>query len=108
MQSSLGIATVSGNAVANQVSDQLLAQELESTEQTSTPDSLKSGGRGMSLSATTTTTEVETLDELDVSVTAEDLGILAMIGVLIAIISALLPSLTVLRLQPKTILSKQD
>lgn len=104
---SLGIAAVSGNAVADQVSNQLLNQELESAEQTVTPDSLRGGGRFGGMQAAQTQ-PVETIEELDVSVTPDDLGLLAMIGLLIAIISTLLPSLTVLRLQPKTILSKQD
>jgi putative ABC transport system permease protein len=104
---SLGIATVSGNAVADQVSSQLLNQELESAETTVTPDSFRGGGRFGGMQAAQTQ-PVETIEELDVSVTPDDLGLLAMIGLLIAIISALLPSLTVLRLQPKTILSKQD
>ncbi len=106
---SLGIATVSGNAVASQVSDQLLNQEIASSETTSTPESFRGGGfgKGMTMTAASTA-NVETIDELDVSATGKDLGLLAMIGALIAVISALLPSLSVLRLQPKTILSKQD
>lgn len=48
------------------------------------------------------------INEIDVQVTANDLSILAMIGVLITIISALIPSISVLRLHPKTILSKED
>lgn len=106
---SLGIATVSGNAVASQVSDQLLNQEIASSETTSTPESFRGGGFGKGMTTTAASTaNVETIDELDVSATGKDLGLLAMIGALIAVISALLPSLSVLRLQPKTILSKQD
>ncbi|WP_404332013.1 ABC transporter permease [Mesobacillus maritimus] len=104
---SLGIATVSGNAVADQVSSQLLNQELESAETTDTPESFRGGRFGGGIQAAQTQS-VEVIEELDVSVTPDDLGLLAMIGLLIAILSALLPSLTVLRLQPKTILSKQD
>jgi putative ABC transport system permease protein len=43
-----------------------------------------------------------------VSVTADDLGLLAIIGILIAILSSLLPTFSVVRLQPKAILSRQD
>ena len=106
---SLGIATVSGNAVASKVSDQLLSQEIASSETTSTPDSFRGGGFGKGMAMNTAATaDAQTIAELDVSATGKDLGILALIGVLIAVISALLPSLSVLRLQPKTILSKQD
>ncbi|MCE4051500.1 MULTISPECIES: ABC transporter permease [Bacillaceae] len=107
---SLGIATVSGNAVAGKVSDQLLSQEIASSETSTTPESFRGGGGfGKVMTSTAASTAgVETIDELDVSATGQDLGLLAMIGALIAVISALLPSLSVLRLQPKTILSKQD
>ncbi|MDZ5472889.1 ABC transporter permease [Bacillus sp. 31A1R] len=109
---SLGIATISGKAVANQVSKQLLNQEIQSAEQTNTPESFR--GRGMGFSGGMPgmfggqPQQVEAIDQLDISVTTRDLGLLTIIGTLIAIISALLPLLTVLRLQPKSILSKQD
>lgn len=108
---SFGIATLSGNAVANQVSDQLLNEELKTAEQTNTPESFK--GRGMfggemAGGQAGQTQQVETIEDLDVSVTANDLGLLAIIGTLIAILSSLLPTISVIRLQPKTILSRQD
>ncbi|MDT0161198.1 MULTISPECIES: ABC transporter permease [Bacillus] len=109
---SLGIATLSGNIVAKEVSDQLLNQELQSAAVTSEPESFRGGGMrfggGMPGMPEAQSEQAETIQELDVSVTAEDLAMLAMIGILIAALSALLPSLTVLRLQPKTILSRQD
>ncbi|MGN7298279.1 ABC transporter permease [Ferdinandcohnia sp. SAFN-114] len=109
---SIVIATASGNVVANQLGEQLLNQEMESAEQTNTPESFRRGrgmgfGPGMQASQAQTQ-QVEMLDELDVQVTADDLGLLMIIGVLIAIVTALLPSLSVLRLQPKTILTKED
>ena len=109
---SLGIATVSGNEVAKQVSEQLLKQELQSAEQATAPESFRGRGNGFGVSIPGMpggqTVQAETIEELDVSVTADDLTLLALIGMLIAILSALLPSLAVLRLQPKTILSRQD
>ncbi|WP_282173296.1 ABC transporter permease [Cytobacillus firmus] len=106
---SLGIATASGNVVASQLGDQLLNQELASAEQTNSPESFRGrgmGGFGPGMMQAQET--VETVDEMNVQVTGEDLGFLALIGLVIAALSALLPSLTVLRLQPKAILSKQD
>jgi putative ABC transport system permease protein len=108
---SFGIATFSGNAVANQVSDQLLNQELETAEQTNTPASFRGrgmAGGGMPGLQAEQTQQVEKIEDLDVSVTADDLGLLAIIGILIAILSSLLPTFSVIRLQPKTILSRQD
>lgn len=106
---SFGIAAASGNVVAGQLGDQLLNQELESAEQSYTPESFR--GRGMGGFAPgmmQAQASVETVDELNVQITGRDLGFLALIGLVIAAVSALLPSLSVLRLQPKAILSKQD
>ncbi len=108
---SLGIATFSGNIVAKEVSGQLLNQELQSAAETSEPESFRGGGMrfggGMPGMPGVQSEQAETIQELDVSVTADNLAMLAVIGILIAVLSALLPSLTVLRLQPKTILSRQ-
>jgi putative ABC transport system permease protein len=112
---SFGIATASGNMIANQIGEKLLNQELQSAETTAAPESF--GGRGMVIrqggpgalgSIGQQVQQVETVDELNVQVTSNDLGMLSMIGALIAILSALLPSVSVLRMQPKTILAKQD
>jgi putative ABC transport system permease protein len=108
---SLCIATVSGNAVAGQLGDQLLHQELESAEQSNTPESFRGrgmGGFGPGMIQAQQSGQVETVEELNVQVTTEDLRFLALIGLVIAAVSALLPSLSVLRLQPKAILTKQD
>ncbi|WP_078548857.1 ABC transporter permease [Litchfieldia alkalitelluris] len=103
----LGISAVSGNLVASKVSDQLLTQEIAETEESTQPASF--GGRGFGFGRDMQTTQqVETIDELEISITPKDLGFLSGIGLLIAVLSALIPSLSVLRLQPKTILTKQD
>ena len=109
----LGVSSVTGQAVAKQFGDQLLSQELTQTEETASNPASFGGGRGgmgmggpfgMQQSAA----DADPIDELQIEVTGEDLGILFGIGLLIAIISALIPALSVLRLQPKTILTKQD
>ncbi|MBD8067701.1 ABC transporter permease [Bacillus sp. PS06] len=106
----LGISSISGNLVASKISDQLLNQELtQLQENVNEPASF--GGRGMGFGigrGIMPLEQVDTIDELQIAVTPNDLGILAGIGLLIAILSALIPSLTVIRLQPKTILTKQD
>jgi putative ABC transport system permease protein len=106
---SFGIATASGNVIANQIGERLLNQELQTAEQTAAPESFGGRGRGFGPGAQPQQVQqVETVDELNVQVTANDLGLLSMIGALIAVISTLLPSISVLRMQPKTILAKQD
>lgn len=104
----MAISTISGNLVANKIGDQLLSQEMVQSETTSSnPESF--GGRGgmrMGMFGQTQQ-QADPIDELQVNVTAQDLGFLGAIGLLIAILSTLVPSISILRLQPKTILTKQ-
>ncbi|MBD3107380.1 ABC transporter permease [Bacillus sp. AGMB 02131] len=106
----IGIASISGNVVANAISDQLLTQETAISESSSRPESFGGpmGGDMGKMLGQPSNTVAETTTEFDVSVTAKDIGLLSGIGLLITFIAALIPSLSVLRLQPKTILSRQD
>jgi putative ABC transport system permease protein len=105
----LGIASVSGNVVAGQIGDQLLNQELAQSEETAAnPASFGRGMEGRVGFGAVQVQQVDPVDELTVEVTSEDLGILGLIGLAIAVLSTLLPSLSVLRLQPKAILTRQD
>jgi putative ABC transport system permease protein len=106
----LGIATVSGNVVANKMGEQLLSQELQQVDESNVPNSFRGGpGMGFRMGGIPgSQQQVDPVDELTVQITADDIGMLSVIGILIALLSVILPSLSVLRLQPKTILSKQD
>ncbi|MFS0864040.1 ABC transporter permease [Fredinandcohnia sp. 179-A 10B2 NHS] len=105
----LGIATLSGNVVAGQIGDQLLHQELAQSEETAAnPASFGRGMGGRMGFGAVQVQQADPIDELTVEVTSEDLGILGLIGLAIAVLSTLLPSLSVLRLQPKAILTRQD
>ncbi|QNG60287.1 ABC transporter permease [Bacillus sp. PAMC26568] len=108
----IGVSSVSGQAVAKQFGDQLLSQELTQTEETAANPASFGGGRGMGMGRPfgmqQTSAQADPIDELQIEVTGKDLGVLFGIGLLIAVISALIPALSVLRLQPKTILTKQD
>ncbi len=50
----------------------------------------------------------DVVKDMDVSVTSKDLEKLAGIGLLIVIASAAIPTISVLRFSPKTILSKRE
>ncbi|MGE8055742.1 ABC transporter permease, partial [Bacillus mycoides] len=50
----------------------------------------------------------EPIDKIDVSVTGEDVGKMGGIGLAIAILATLLPALSILRLNPKQILLKDE
>ena len=48
------------------------------------------------------------IDEINVSVTGEDVGKMGGIGLAIAILATILPALSILRLNPKQILLKDE
>lgn len=109
---SLSFASMAGNLVANQVGEQLLTQQLEqSTESASNPESFRRPGMGMmggGMGPGFVQEQVDPIDDLEIAITSKDFGLLALIGFIVSILATMIPSLTILRLQPKMILTKQD
>ncbi|ENI8425114.1 ABC transporter permease [Listeria monocytogenes] len=113
---SFGLAAASSHYVAQLAGNQLLAQQNSSTNETTTSTENRGpgggggqggpGGFGQSLSNLTKNTEQ--IKELDIQVTLEDMLKMGGIGIGIAFISVLLPATLVLRMNPKTILTKQE
>ncbi|MBE1866131.1 ABC transporter permease [Bacillus subtilis] len=107
----IGLASVTGNLVANQLGNQLLSQQISSsTDSTQTSSGqMPGGGGGMGGGMFGhSSSNVDVIDSLNVAVSMNDMLILGGIGILIAIIATLLPSISDLRLHPKTILTKQE
>ncbi|EAD0969415.1 ABC transporter permease [Listeria monocytogenes] len=112
---SFGLAAASSHYVAQLAGNQLLAQQNSSTNETTTSTENRGpgggggqggpGGFGQSVSNLTKNTEQ--IKELDIQVTLEDMLKMGGIGIGIAFISVLLPAALVLRMNPKTILTKQ-
>lgn len=113
---SFGLAAASSHYVAQLAGNQLLAQQNSSTYETTTSTENRGpgggggqggpGGFGQSVSNLTKNTEQ--IKELDIQVTLEDMLKMGGIGIGIAFISVLLPATLVLRMNPKTILTKQE
>ncbi|TYV29227.1 ABC transporter permease [Listeria monocytogenes] len=113
---SFGLAAASSHYVAQLAGNQLLAQQNSSTTETTTTSENRGpggsgqgggpGGFGQSVSNLTKNTEQ--IKELDIQVTLEDMLKMGGIGIGIAFISVLLPAALVLRMNPKTILTKQE
>ncbi|EAC8173623.1 ABC transporter permease [Listeria monocytogenes] len=112
---SFGLAAASSHYVAQLAGNQLLAQQNSSTNETTTSTENRGpggggqggpGGFGESVSNLTKNTEQ--IKELDIQVTLEDMLKMGGIGIGIAFISVLLPAALVLRMNPKTILTKQE
>ncbi len=110
----IGLASVTGNLVANQLGNQLLSQQISSsTDSTQTASGqngqMPGGGGGMGGGMFGhSSSNADVIDSLNVAVSMNDMLVLGGIGILIAIIATLLPSISVLRLHPKTILTKQE
>ncbi|HFK0206897.1 TPA: ABC transporter permease [Listeria monocytogenes] len=113
---SFRLAAASSHYVAQLAGNQLLAQQNSSTNETTTSTENRGpgggggqggpGGFGQSVSNLTKNTEQ--IKELDIQVTLEDMLKMGGIGIGIAFISVLLPATLVLRMNPKTILTKQE
>ncbi|EJS5842494.1 ABC transporter permease [Listeria monocytogenes] len=112
---SFGLAAASSHYVAQLAGNQLLAQQNSSTNETTTStenrgpgDGGQGGPGGFGQSVSNLTKNTEQIKELDIQVTLEDMLKMGGIGIGIAFISVLLPAALVLRMNPKTILTKQE
>ena len=110
----LGVSSVVGESVSIVISDQLLANELEVTENSNMPGmmggkpEMSGGGMGGQFKPGGAMTTTEVMEELDINVTGEQFAQLAIIGVLISMIATILPAGFIMRLQPKSILSQHS
>lgn len=112
----LGIASASGNLVGNAVGNQLLEQQ---TSQTAAADQEAPGGNGQGQAPSgfggrgqggpgqmfsSTFSQSEEIKDLDITVSGEQIALLAAIGLGISFVSILLSSAGIMRLNPKKIL----
>ena len=102
----LGFSVLSGNFVAEQLGQQLLENQL-ATHSEAPP---ARGGRMLLMGGNPLgmTTAANPITELDINLTAADFVTLAAIGIGVTLVATVVPALSVLRLQPKTILTKPD
>ena len=103
----LGISYISGGTVADELGNKLLENQLVESQE-SQPESFRSPFGGGAGPIGNKTTQADVIDEIQVEITNKDFGMLALIGFLISLIATAIPSLTILRLKPKAILTKQD
>lgn len=108
----LVVASFSGNIVGNVIGEQLLEQQTEST-QTATndngmeqgePGGNRGGGNFGSFGASSQEAAQE-IQEMDITVTVDQIVMLAGVGILISFGSILLSSVGIIRLQPRKILT---
>ncbi|MES5929784.1 ABC transporter permease [Bacillus cereus group sp. MG9] len=102
-----GLSLTTGAKVSQFVGDNLLSGEIATASEetdTSQNSTVMVAGPGGSLQDQ----KKEPIDKIDVSVTGEDVGKMGGIGLAIAILATLLPALSILRLNPKQILLKDE
>ncbi|EOO20990.1 MULTISPECIES: ABC transporter permease [Bacillus cereus group] len=102
-----GLSITTGTKVSQFVGDNLLSSEIATASEetdTSQNSTVMVAGPGGSLQDQ----KKEPIDKIDVSVTGEDVGKMGGIGLAIAILATLLPALSILRLNPKQILLKDE
>jgi len=120
---SLGASSLLGNGTSNIIANQLLASEI-SSENTSNqmgsnnmPGMPGGGGPGGEDRGGNkffggmfgpNNSDVEVIDELDISVSSNDFMKMAGVGFAISIVATCVPAVTVMRLNPKNILSRHS
>lgn len=99
------ISTITGETVSQKMGDSLLQQEVIASQE----NQQESNNLGFSFGMMNKQdNDVEPIDDIDVSITSQDVLKLGGLGLLIAILSTLLPALSILRLNPKEILLKDE
>lgn len=96
------LSLITGDKVSQKIGDNLLANEIATTKEEAT---LSPGFIDMD---SLNQKQADPINEIDVSVTAGDLGKVGGIGIGITILSTILPALSILRLNPKNILLKDE
>ncbi|KIQ78996.1 MULTISPECIES: ABC transporter permease [Bacillus] len=102
-----GLSLTTGTKVSQFVGDNLLSSEIATaSEEKDNPQngSVMVAGIG----DTPQNQNEDPIDKIDVSVTGEDVGKMGGIGLTIAILATILPALSILRLNPKQILLKDE
>ncbi|MBU3090754.1 ABC transporter permease [Clostridium sp. CF011] len=103
------IATFTGNKVSQKVGNTLLQNEIKANEKEKTESKSQSGSVTMGMSGgLKTDADTDAIDKIDVSVSSKDLQKLYLMGFIIVILATSGSAVSILRFNPKTILSRND
>ncbi|MBH0345698.1 ABC transporter permease [Bacillus mobilis] len=95
-----GLSLATGEKVSKKMGDNLLSSEIAKNEDKPEDPIAKLSGNPAA--------DVDPVDNIDVSISTEDLGKVGGIGLGIAMLGTILPALSILRLNPKQILLKDE
>ncbi|MGE7912186.1 ABC transporter permease [Lysinibacillus xylanilyticus] len=99
-----GLSLTTGSKVSQVIGDNLLSNEIA----TSADSKDETTGIMVGVPLDIDSEQEKPIDKIDVSVTGEDIGKVVGIGLVIAILATILPALSILRLNPKQILLKDE
>lgn len=100
----LGLSLTTGSKVSQVIGDNLLSNEIA----TAADSKEETTGIMVGVPLDIDSKQEKTIDKIDVSVSGEDIGKVVGIGLVIAILATILPALSILRLNPKQILLKDE
>ncbi|MDB2125458.1 ABC transporter permease [Clostridium paraputrificum] len=107
----IGISVAAGNVVSNKISDVLLEKELTAEESRIQSmqgmENRPSGGNMPGRFGGATNTQ-EKIDNLDVNISSSDIQEMVILSLIVVTLATLLPSITIMRYNPKKILSKHS
>ncbi|MEI4789249.1 FtsX-like permease family protein [Bacillus sp. FJAT-53060] len=95
-----GLSLMTGEKVSQKIGDHLLANEIATTEETTSSSEM--------IIDPTQQQTADPIDQIDISITKGDLAKVGGIGIGIALLSTIIPALSILRLKPKNILLKDE
>lgn len=101
------ISTFTGNVVAQKIGTNLLQNEINATEKQKNSQP-SSSGAVMIGPGGTINENVDAIDKIDIGVSSSDLQKLYLIGFLIVTLATTVPTILILRFNPKTILLKNE
>ena len=102
---SLSISGLVGGSVSNMASAKLLNNEIQVTSEVDNSGALRLGTGGP---VSMNTQDAEAINELNVEITSDEFTKMGLLASLVAIISTIIPAGFIMRLHPKTILSKHN
>ncbi|EON74309.1 ABC transporter permease [Lysinibacillus sphaericus] len=102
-----GISIITGETVSQKMGDSLLQKEVIASEEQQQESNNLGFSFGM-MNGQDKNKDVDPIDNIDVSISSQDVLNLGGLGLLIVVLSTLLPALSILRLNPKEILLKDE
>ena len=106
----IGVSGVCGNTISNVIGSKLIQNEITSVEDNMQSQEMARPNKGSMNVALGigSGSSVEPIDTLDINMNVGDFGKMAGLSLLLAIVATLIPSISIMRLNPKTILSKHS